>query len=627
MAVALSKNLELATIDIKDAYLNASQKAPVVIEVEASLLGDGQSGVIPYILERLLPGQRVAASEWFNFMKEILDSSGLHGFVKEPTLFRHSDANNNTSLVLHADDGLVMSTPEERRVLVAALTKRVKVQVGDPLKLPGDELEFLKRKYVKTDEGIIMFSSRKHLDALVKAFEGKLRERDTPADNSFLEPDTSKPLGPKEAKLYKESVGRLLYLSHTRPDIQFSTCILSSKMASPTSTSMRWWLRVVGYLLRVPCLGFKIKPISDGAGLDSPGRRPLGPSSKVLVESITDADWAGCKRTRRSRSSVGGSLVSSMVRSQRSIALSSGESEFIALVSGAGESLYVKECLEFLIGDTCEVAIKLRTDSAACRGISQRLGCGRVRHLDCGLLWVQDAIKKQLMSVGVIPGHENPADVGTKPLAGPRLRELLCRMGAVDENEESYGVKDLEDAEAKRELNRAIKNGAFGVKNLKKVMPILLILSQISGVEGLSLATGAWTLWLEDAAVSILVATAVGFMFIACTMGIPAGVALFLKWLWRRVCNQRMRDASVQTQFEATETHQVGIQADQGMSRMEQHFINEYVERVTFLESALHEEHQVVVRCERALHDTRGQIRALENELVRALSNAVRVLP
>ena len=277
MAVALSKNLELATIDIKDAYLNVSQKAPVVIEVEASLLGDGQSG------ERLLPGQRVAASEWFNFMKEILNSSGLHGFVKEPTLFRHSDANNNTSLVVHADDGLVMSTPEERKVLVAALTKRVKVQIRDPLKLPGDELEFLKRKYVKTDEGIIVFSSRKHQEALIKAFEGKLKERDTPADNSFLKPDNSKP---KEAKLYKESVGRLLYLSHTRPDIQFSACILSSKMASPTTTSMRWLLRVVGYLLRVPCLGFKIRPISDGAGLDFPGRGVLGPSSKVLVESI-----------------------------------------------------------------------------------------------------------------------------------------------------------------------------------------------------------------------------------------------------------------------------------------------------------------------------------------------------
>ena len=241
-----------------------------------------------------------------------------------------------------------------------------------------------------------------------------------------------------------------------------------------------------------------------------------------------------------------------MVRNQRSIALSSGESEFIALVSGAGESLYVKECLEFLIGDTCERAIKLRTDSA-----------GSPWNLDFAalivVLWVQDAIKKQLISVRVIPGHGNPADVGTKLLAGPRLR------GAADENEESYGVKDLEDAEAKRELSRAIKNGGVWRKNLKKVMPILLILSQISGVVGLSLVTEAWALWFEDAAVSILVPTAVGFMFIACTMGIPTGVALFLKWLWRRVSKQHMRDATGQIEFEAPETHQVGTQADQGV--------------------------------------------------------------
>ena len=48
-------------------------------------------------------------------------------------------------------------------------------------------------------------------------------------------------------------------------------------------------------------------------------------------------------------------------------------------------------------------------------------------------------------------------------------------MGVVDANEESYGAKDLEDAEAKREFSRAVKNGAFGDKNLKKIMPILLI--------------------------------------------------------------------------------------------------------------------------------------------------------
>ena len=46
----------------------------------------------------------------------------------------------------------------------------------------------------------------------------------------------------------------------------------------------------------------------------------------------------------------------------------------IVLVSSVGESLYANECLEFLISDSCKVAIKLRTDNVACRGISQRFG-------------------------------------------------------------------------------------------------------------------------------------------------------------------------------------------------------------------------------------------------------------
>ena len=41
LALAMSKGLEVVTLDIKDAYLNVPQKAPVIIEVDAQLLGDG----------------------------------------------------------------------------------------------------------------------------------------------------------------------------------------------------------------------------------------------------------------------------------------------------------------------------------------------------------------------------------------------------------------------------------------------------------------------------------------------------------------------------------------------------------------------------------------------------------
>ena len=70
---------------------------------------------------------------------------------------------------------------------------------------------------------------------------------------------------------------------------------------------------------------------------------------KELVEALTDADWAGDKSTparrRRSVSSalifVDNRLVTSWSRTQKSIALSSCESEYLSAVGGGAESLYV----------------------------------------------------------------------------------------------------------------------------------------------------------------------------------------------------------------------------------------------------------------------------------------------
>ena len=71
-----------------------------------------------------------------------------------------------------------------------------------------------------------------------------------------------------------------------------------------------------------------------------------------------------------------------------------------------------------------EVEARLRGDSAAGRGIAQRVGCGRVRHLDASLLWLQEAVKRQEFKVSVIAGTANPSDIGTKAVPTARLREL-----------------------------------------------------------------------------------------------------------------------------------------------------------------------------------------------------------
>ena len=124
------------------------------------------------------------------------------------------------------------------------------------------------------------------------------------------------------------------------------------------------------------------------------------------------------------------------MRSQRSISLSSGEAEFVAMVGGACEAVYLTDCLKFLMSPMVKVVLRCRSDSAAGRGIAQRLGCGRVRHLHAGMLWIQMAVKAKEIEIGIIPGADNPSDVGTKPLCGSRVRELLHTMGAVTPHNE-----------------------------------------------------------------------------------------------------------------------------------------------------------------------------------------------
>ena len=65
----------------------------------------------------------------------------------------------------------------------------------------------------------------------------------------------------------------------------------------------------------------------------------------------TDANWAGCKRTRRSTTcyciKVGSSTLAFGSRTQTALALSSAESEYYGMVTGAAEGLYIKGVMSF----------------------------------------------------------------------------------------------------------------------------------------------------------------------------------------------------------------------------------------------------------------------------------------
>ena len=610
LAVALTRKLEVCTFDFKDAYLQVDQPVPMTIEVAASMFGADRQGTVTLVLDKLLPGQRIGASAWFGFAKDLLAKGGYTGFVKEPTLFKKDAGGSQAGVILHADDGLMASTAAEREELKKVLREKVQVEFSDPMVGPGDEIQFLKRKYVMGEKGIVVYSNGRYLEALVKALGDSLKVRDAPADNSFLETDGSKELGAKEAKEYREATGRLLYLSHTRPDIQFPVCILSSKMSCPTVNAQKWLKRTVGYLASVPEIGFEIRPMRNGATFDFGGGGIGDEGSKVVIEAITDADWAGCRRTRRSRTSVqlyaGGSYMCSFVRSQKS----SGESEFVALVSGAAEAIYLSDCVSFLVEPQMVVETKCRTDSAACKGIANRLGCGRVRHLACGLLWVQQCVKEGRILTGSIPGVFNPADLGTKPLSGGRVRELLFTMGAVEPDGQPYGQADKEAADHKRMVSQALKecresSGSVSAVQVNRWLPVLLLMAQAGQGQGLSLAAPIAALAEPLFAYSVVAAAGIGLVTMVVFLGIPFTVLKLLKWSFGKgFFRAKTRDADTQTDVPRPKV-------EPKVKRESDAFAQEYVDRCTDLQSLLSERCRQNREMERALYEVRTQNRAL----------------
>ncbi|XP_031106257.1 uncharacterized protein LOC116010903 [Ipomoea triloba] len=122
----------------------------------------------------------------------------------------------------------------------------------------------------------------------------------------------------EDLERYRRSVGKLNYLTITRPDIAFPVSMVSQFMSSPTRTHWDAAVRIVKYLKGAPRKG--ILYADDG---------------HTGVEVFSDADWAGSPDDRRSTTRycvfVGGNLVSWKSKKQSVVARSSAESEYRAM--------------------------------------------------------------------------------------------------------------------------------------------------------------------------------------------------------------------------------------------------------------------------------------------------------
>jgi hypothetical protein len=411
------RKMKMMFIDVRKAHLNAACDKPhMYVNLPA------EAGAPPGVCGRLLRwlyGMRGAAQGWETEFGEKLESIGFTKGKSTPVVF-HRDS-DDTMLVVHGDDFTFLGYPESLKDILTQMKEwwdiKLRAVVGDE---EGDDREvtILNRNLKWDGSALTLSADRKHAREILKEFDLTENSRGitVPIDpDEAAQPGDEELLVGPEITRYRGLSARANYLGQDRCDVQFTAKELSRGMAKPTRGYLRKMKRLARYLLEVPegVLRFD----SEYTKLD-----------KLMV--YVDSDWAGCKSTRKSTSggalTWGGGLLKSWSTTQGTVALSSGEAEFYSAVKGCKEGIGLKALLADL---GIKVAVEVVQDSTAAKGTMSRAGIGKMKHLDTGWLWVQDAVRSGLITLRKINGKVNPADLRTKPKSAAEATRLTSSLG------------------------------------------------------------------------------------------------------------------------------------------------------------------------------------------------------
>lgn len=223
--------------------------------------------------------------------------------------------------------------------------------------------------------------------------------------------------GPKvDDTTFKQMVGSLMYITTTRPDLQYVVSLISRFMSSPTEMHLAAAKRVLRYLQGTLDYGIWYEKGRKGS-----------------LEIFTDSDFAGDLDGRKSTSGYvflwNKGAVSWASQKQDIVALSSTEAEYIAAASCACQSLWIKDVLEELgLGTTESMVIKC--DNTSTIKLSKNpVFHGRCKHIGVRFHFLRDLVKDGTIVLEHCGSTEQLADIFTKPVKRDTFMELRSRLG------------------------------------------------------------------------------------------------------------------------------------------------------------------------------------------------------
>ena len=437
-AVAAEEDLEIQQMDVITAFLGGNLEEEIFMEQpEGFMIGNGD---MVCLLGKSLYGLKQSARIWNIRIHRYLKAIGFTQSQSDHCVY----INNTTGIILAmwVDDLIIfgkdMSTIDELKQQL-----RSEFEMKDL----GDLKYFLGVHVTRNRQNRqLTIDQTTYIQMLLEKFDmqncnavstpfaigTKLKQA---SDGDIL----------VDQREYQSIVGSLMYaMLCTRPDLAFAISQLSQFNSKPTSGHYAAAKHVLRYLK-----GTSNLTITYGKDI-------------MMLELYSDSDYASNEDRKSISGYIGmlcGGAISWQSKKQPTVALSTTEAEYMALVQATKESIWIQRLLREL-GRTTEDHKVIYGDNQGSIALANNPQYhARTKHIDIQYHFIRECVENGQIQLEYCPTEDMIADGLTKALTKDKHWKLARKMG-LEEKDAKEHLSNCESGSVRGILNSSAKSSA-----------------------------------------------------------------------------------------------------------------------------------------------------------------------
>ena len=417
IVLSLAVNLEwdLWQMDVKNVFLQGELEDEVYMRPPPGMEHLTKPGNV-LRLKKAIYGLKQSPRAWYHKLSTTLNGRGFVKSEADHTLFTLTSQQGIIVILIYVDDIIITGSDKEGIISTKAFLK-----ASFDIKDLGELKYFLGIEMCRSKEGLFLSQRKYTLDLLNEAGDLGGRAAKTPLEEGYkvMREGEIEDKSYEDVKHYRRMVGKLIYLTITRPDVCFAVNQVSQHMQAPKVHHWNMVERILRYLREAP-----------GQGVW------MGCNRSTEIVGYCDADWAGDRVDRRSTTRyctfIGGNLVTWKSKKQKVVSCSSAEAEYRAMRKLTSELIWIKGLLKDL-GIEVTTPITMHCDNQAAIHIaSNSVFHERTKHIEVDCHKVRQAVEQKIILPCYTRSEDQLADIFTKAASTKVCEFIHPKLGLID---------------------------------------------------------------------------------------------------------------------------------------------------------------------------------------------------